>query len=190
MEQIIRPTGVLDPAIEVRPTHGQIADLIKECQLRAQREEKVLITTLTKKMAEELADYLKEAGLKTNYLHSDVDTLERIEVLQGLRRNKYDVLVGVNLLREGLDLPEVSLIVILDADITGFLRNETSLIQTIGRAARHINGQVIMYADTITPAMNYAIKETERRRAIQAQYNKEHGLRPQAIKNAEWSNFD
>ena len=190
VEQIIRPTGVLDPAIEVRPTHGQIADLIKECQLRAQREEKVLITTLTKKMAEELADYLKEAGLKTNYLHSDVDTLERIEVLQGLRRNKYDVLVGVNLLREGLDLPEVSLIVILDADITGFLRNETSLIQTIGRAARHINGQVIMYADTITPAMNYAIKETERRRAIQAQYNKEHGLRPQAIKNAEWSNFD
>ena len=190
VEQIIRPTGVLDPAIEVRPTHGQIADLIKECQLRAQREEKVLITTLTKKMAEELADYLKEAGLKTNYLHSDVDTLERIEVLQGLRRNKYDVLVGVNLLREGLDLPEVSLIVILDADMTGFLRNETSLIQTIGRAARHINGQVIMYADTITPAMNYAIKETERRRAIQAQYNKEHGLRPQAIKNAEWSNFD
>ena len=190
VEQIIRPTGVLDPAIEVRPTHGQITDLIKECQIRAQKKEKILITTLTKKMAEELADYLKEAGLKTNYLHSDVGTLDRIEILQGLRHNKYDVLVGVNLLREGLDLPEVSLIIILDADITGFLRNETSLIQTIGRAARHTNGQVIMYADTITPAMNYAIKETERRRIIQANYNKKHGLQPQAIKNAEWSNFD
>ncbi len=189
VEQIIRPTGLLDPIIEVRPTHGQVADLINECQLRAAQGERVLITTLTKRMAEELADYLTESGLKTSYLHSDIDTLERIEILDDLRSGKYDVLVGVNLLREGLDLPEVSLIIILDADISGFLRNETSLVQTIGRAARHIKGKVIMYADKKTPAMEYAIRETERRRQIQADYNKANGITPKGIVNANWSNL-
>jgi excinuclease ABC subunit B len=190
VEQVIRPTGLLDPIIEVRPSHGQIVDLITECQKRAAAKERVLITTLTKRMSEELADYLTESGLKTNYLHSDIDTLERIEILQGLRNGQYDVLVGVNLLREGLDLPEVSLIIILDADMSGFLRNETSLIQTIGRAARHINGQVIMYADKITPAMNYAISETKRRRKIQADYNKKNQITPMGIVNANWSSLE
>lgn len=190
VEQVIRPTGLLDPIIEVRPSHGQIVDVITECQKRAAAKERVLITTLTKRMSEELADYLTESGLKTNYLHSDIDTLERIEILQGLRNGQYDVLVGVNLLREGLDLPEVSLIIILDADMSGFLRNETSLIQTIGRAARHINGQVIMYADKITPAMNYAISETKRRRKIQADYNKKNQITPMGIVNANWSSLE
>jgi len=190
VEQVIRPTGLLDPQIEVRPSHGQIADVINECQKRSTLQERVLITTLTKRMAEELADYLTESGLKTNYLHSDIDTLERINILQDLRGGRYDVLVGVNLLREGLDLPEVSLIIILDADMSGFLRNETSLIQTIGRAARHINGQVIMYADRITPAMDYAIKETRRRRQLQDKYNKKHRIIPAGIVNANWSNLE
>lgn len=190
VEQVIRPTGLLDPVVEVRPSHGQIADVINECQKRATAKERVLITTLTKRMSEELADYLTESGLKTNYLHSDIDTLERIEILQGLRNGDYDVLVGVNLLREGLDLPEVSLIIILDADMSGFLRNETSLIQTIGRAARHINGRVIMYADRITPAMDYALSETKRRRKIQADYNKKHQITPIGIVNANWSNLE
>ncbi|NCU44462.1 excinuclease ABC subunit UvrB [Candidatus Falkowbacteria bacterium] len=190
VEQVIRPTGLLDPQIEVRPSHGQIADVITECQKRSTLQERVLITTLTKRMAEELADYLTESGLKTSYLHSDIDTLERINILQDLRGGRYDVLVGVNLLREGLDLPEVSLIIILDADMSGFLRNETSLIQTIGRAARHINGQVIMYADRITPAMDYAIKETRRRRQLQDKYNKKHQIIPAGIVNANWSNLE
>jgi len=190
VEQVIRPTGLLDPVVEVRPSHGQIVDVITECQKRAAAQERVLITTLTKRMSEELADYLTESGLKTNYLHSDIDTLERIEILQGLRNGQYDVLVGVNLLREGLDLPEVSLIIILDADMSGFLRNETSLIQTIGRAARHINGQVIMYADRITPAMDYALSETKRRRKIQAEYNKKHNITPIGIVNANWSSLE
>ena len=190
VEQVIRPTGLLDPVVEVRPSHGQIVDVITECQKRAAAQERVLITTLTKRMSEELADYLTESGLKTNYLHSDIDTLERIEILQGLRNGQYDVLVGVNLLREGLDLPEVSLIIILDADMSGFLRNETSLIQTIGRAARHINGQVIMYADRITPAMDYALSETKRRRKIQAEYNKKHNITPMGIVNANWSSLE
>lgn len=190
VEQVIRPTGLLDPVVEVRPSHGQIADVINECQKRATAKERVLITTLTKRMSEELADYLTESGLKTNYLHSDIDTLERIEILQGLRNGDYDVLVGVNLLREGLDLPEVSLIIILDADMSGFLRNETSLIQTIGRAARHINGRVIMYADRITPAMDYALSETKRRRKIQADYNKKHRITPIGIVNANWSSLE
>lgn len=190
VEQVIRPTGLLDPVVEVRPSHGQIADVINECQKRATAKERVLITTLTKRMSEELADYLTESGLKTNYLHSDIDTLERIEILQGLRNGDYDVLVGVNLLREGLDLPEVSLIIILDADMSGFLRNETSLIQTIGRAARHINGRVIMYADRITPAMDYALSETKRRRKIQADYNKKHQITPIGIVNANWSSLE
>ncbi len=190
VEQVIRPTGLLDPLIEVRPSHGQIADLIAECQKRAANKERVLITTITKRMAEELSDYLTESGLKTSYLHSDIDTLERINILQDLRGGRYDVLVGVNLLREGLDLPEVSLIIILDADMSGFLRNETSLIQTIGRAARHINGQVIMYADQITPAMDYAIKETRRRRQLQDKYNKKHRIIPASIVNANWSNLE
>jgi len=190
IEQVIRPTGLLDPIIEVRPSHGQIVDVIAECQTRAAKQERVLITTLTKRMSEELSDYLTESGIKTNYLHSDIDTLKRIEILQGLRNGQYDVLVGVNLLREGLDLPEVSLIIILDADMSGFLRNETSLVQTIGRAARHINGQVIMYADKITPAMDYAINETKRRRKIQADYNKKNQIKPVSINNDNWSNLE
>jgi excinuclease ABC subunit B len=189
VEQVIRPTGLLDPIIEVRPSHGQIADLITECQKRTAVKERTLITTLTKKMSEELADYLTESGLKTNYLHSDIKTLERIEILQNLRDGQYDVLVGVNLLREGLDLPEVSLIIILDADMSGFLRNETSLIQTIGRAARNINGKIIMYADRVTPAMAYAISETERRRHIQAEYNQKNNIIPKSIINANWSDL-
>jgi excinuclease ABC subunit B len=181
VEQIIRPTHLLDPEIEIRPTTNQIPDLIEEIKKRANKQERVLVTTLTKRMAEELTDYLKEQSIKVQYLHSEVETLERIDILRDLRLGKYDVLVGINLLREGLDLPEVSLVAILDADIGGFLRTETSLIQTAGRAARHAEGKVIMYGDTITPAMRYAIRETERRRKKQITYNKKYNLTPRTI---------
>ena len=181
VEQIIRPTGLLDPIIEVRPITGQIDDLIDEIQDRVKKNERVLITTLTKKMSEDLTDYLKEIGIKVQYLHSEVKTLDRIEIIRELRMGKYDVLVGINLLREGLDIPEVSLVVILDADKEGFLRSERSLIQTIGRAARNANGYVIMYADRMTHSMEMAIGETKRRREIQERYNEEHGIVPQTI---------
>ncbi len=180
-EQIIRPTGLLDPVIEVRPIEGQIDDLIGEIQARIEKRERVLITTLTKKMSEDLTDYLKDIGIKVNYLHSEIKTLERIEIIRDLRLGKYDVLVGINLLREGLDIPEVSLVTILDADKEGFLRSERSLIQTIGRAARNAEGKVIMYADKMTNSMDVAITETNRRRGIQEAYNKEHGIVPQTI---------
>nr|6O8E_A Chain A, UvrABC system protein B [[Bacillus] caldotenax]6O8E_B Chain B, UvrABC system protein B [[Bacillus] caldotenax]6O8F_A Chain A, UvrABC system protein B [[Bacillus] caldotenax]6O8F_B Chain B, UvrABC system protein B [[Bacillus] caldotenax] len=182
VEQIIRPTGLLDPTIDVRPTKGQIDDLIGEIRERVERNERTLVTTLTKKMAEDLTDYLKEAGIKVAYLHSEIKTLERIEIIRDLRLGKYDVLVGINLLREGLDIPEVSLVAILDADKEGFLRSERSLIQTIGRAARNANGHVIMYADTITKSMEIAIQETKRRRAIQEEYNRKHGIVPRTVK--------
>ncbi|MFJ7848205.1 excinuclease ABC subunit UvrB [Peribacillus sp. NPDC097264] len=181
VEQIIRPTGLLDPTIEVRPIEGQIDDLIGEIQERAKRDERVLITTLTKKMSEDLTDYLKDIGIKVQYLHSEIKTLERIEIIRELRMGKYDVLVGINLLREGLDIPEVSLVTILDADKEGFLRSERSLIQTMGRAARNANGHVIMYADRITNSMELAISETTRRREIQEKFNKKHGITPQTI---------
>lgn len=181
IEQIIRPTGLLDPTIDVRPIEGQIDDLIGEIQERVKRNERVLVTTLTKKMSEDLTDYLKEIGIKVQYLHSEVKTLERIEIIRELRLGKYDVLVGINLLREGLDIPEVSLVTILDADKEGFLRSERSLIQTIGRAARNASGHVIMYADKMTNSMELAISETKRRRAIQEEYNQKHGITPQTI---------
>ena len=181
VEQIIRPTGLLDPTIDVRPIAGQIDDLVDEIQKRIARKERTLVTTLTKKMAEDLTDYLKDIGIQVAYLHSEIKTLERIEIIRDLRLGKYDVLVGINLLREGLDIPEVSLVAILDADKEGFLRSERSLIQTIGRAARNANGHVIMYADTITKSMEIAINETKRRRAIQEAYNREHGIVPKTI---------
>ncbi|WP_221210757.1 excinuclease ABC subunit UvrB [Anoxybacteroides voinovskiense] len=181
VEQIIRPTGLLDPTIDVRPIRGQIDDLVGEIHERIKRNERTLVTTLTKKMAEDLTDYLKDIGMKVAYLHSEIKTLERIEIIRDLRLGKYDVLVGINLLREGLDIPEVSLVAILDADKEGFLRSERSLIQTIGRAARNANGHVIMYADTITKSMEIAINETKRRRAMQEAYNREHGIVPQTI---------
>lgn len=182
IEQIIRPTGLLDPIIELRPTKGQIDDLIHEIRLRMDREERVLVTTLTKKMSEDLTDYLKEVGIKVRYLHSDIKTLERMALLRDLRLGVFDVLIGINLLREGLDLPEVSLVAILDADKEGFLRGERALIQTIGRAARNAGGRVIMYGDKITDSMDKAIKETERRRQIQMAFNEKHGITPQTIK--------
>jgi excinuclease ABC subunit B len=181
VEQIIRPTGLMDPLVEVRPVRGQIDDLLGECRKRAERNERVLVTTLTKKMAEDLTEYFSEVDVRVRYLHSDIETLERIKILRDLRRGEFDVLVGINLLREGLDLPEVSLVAILDADKEGFLRSESSLIQTIGRAARNSNGMAILYADNMTDSMRRAIGETQRRRAIQEEYNRENGITPQTI---------
>ena len=181
VEQVIRPTGLLDPRVEVRPVTGQIDDLMEEINARAARDERVLVTTLTKKMAEDLTEYFKNAGIKVRYMHSDVETIERMEIIRDLRLGKFDVLIGINLLREGLDLPEVSLVAVLDADKEGFLRSETSLIQTIGRAARNAEGLVILYADTITPSMRAAMDETERRRGIQDRFNQEHGIVPKTI---------
>lgn len=184
VEQIIRPTGLIDPEVIVRPTEGQVDSVLTEVKQRADKDERVLITTLTKKMAEDLSEYLQELGVKVNYLHSDVATLERVNTLTALRLGEYDCLVGINLLREGLDLPEVSMVIILDADKEGFLRSETSLIQTIGRAARNVGGQVIMYADNVTPSMQRALSETNRRRKLQMEYNIEHGIKPETIRKA------
>lgn len=180
-EQVIRPTGLLDPEVEVRPVEGQIDDLVGEVNKEIAKKNKVLITTLTKRMAEDLTDYMRELGIRVKYLHSDIDTLERTEIIRDMRMDVFDVLVGINLLREGLDIPEITLVAILDADKEGFLRSETSLIQTIGRAARNAEGHVIMYADTMTDSMKAAIEETKRRRQVQMEYNEKHGIMPKTI---------
>jgi len=181
-EQIIRPTGLLDPEVEVRPTENQVNDLIEEVKKNAQKNQRTLVTTLTKRMAEALAEYLKDKELKVEYLHSEIETLQRVEILKNLRKGDFDCLVGINLLREGIDLPEVSLVAILDADMSGFLRNEISMMQTVGRAARHAEGRAILYADKKTPAINYVLRETKRRRRLQKKYNKENNIVPQTIR--------
>jgi excinuclease ABC subunit B len=181
VEQIIRPTGLVDPEVDIRPVRGQVDDLLNEIRIREARHERVLVTTLTKRMAEDLTDYLQQAGVRVRYLHSDIDAIERMEILRGLRLGDFDVLVGINLLREGLDLPEVSLVAILDADQEGFLRSDRSLVQTIGRAARHVNGRAVMYADQITGSMRRALDEMTRRRTLQQEHNLAHGIIPRSI---------